>query len=188
MILGPVAGTVRCVLAGCFYAAAVLVGVAASVKHVEPAARARVLGRLLPLVERRGLGRVIARVVGVAELGVAIAALGWSSSISAALLTVGYLAFAAVAARLIAVAAGTDCGCFGAVTSPVRPVHVAANLVGATIAATGIAWPSGTLPQVLADQPWSGVPFTGAVLLLSWLGYLTFTALPDLLAAQAEAD
>jgi hypothetical protein len=159
--------------------------VAATAKITQPAGTARALGRIVPFLDR-GSARVLARVLGVAELAVAAFALGWGSRLSAALLTAAFLAFAVVAARLLAVAAGSDCGCFGQVSSPVRPTHVAGNLIAAAIAAAGIAWPPGNAAHVLADQPWGAVPFVGGVLLLAWLGYLTFTALPDLLTAAAD--
>ncbi len=170
---------------GCFLAVGVLLGVAALAKLADPAPIARALTRVVPSLRYRS-GRAVARVAGLSELGVAIAAVGWGSRAAAALLAAAYLAFAAVAARLLVVAAGTDCGCFGKVSAPVRPVHMAANLVAAAIAACGIAFPPGDAAHVLADQPWAGVPFVGGVLLLAWLGYLTFTALPDLLTVAAE--
>ncbi len=170
---------------GCFLAVAVLVGVAALAKLADPAPSARALSRVVPSLRYRP-GRTVARAAGLAEFGVAVAAVGWGSRAAAALLAAAYLAFAAVAARLLVVAAGTDCGCFGNVNAPVRPIHIAANLVAAAIATCGIAWPAGGAAHVLADQPWAGVPFAGGVLLLAWLGYLTFTALPDLLTVTAE--
>ena len=154
-------------------------------KIAQPATTARALERVLPFL-RRGSGRVLTRAAGLVEFAVAALAVTWGSRISAALLTAAYLLFAAVAARLLAVAAGTDCGCFGQAHSPVRPVHIAGNSVAALIAATGIAWPPGNLAHVLAAQPWAGVPLVGGVLLLAWLGYLTFTALPDLLTVAAS--
>jgi hypothetical protein len=168
---------------GCFLAVAILLGAAALAKLAAPAAGARALRQALPFLGHYGL---LARCAGLAELGVAVFAIGWGSRFAATLLTAAYLAFAAVSGRLLAVAAGSDCGCFGAVSSPVRPMHVAGTVVAAALAATGIAWPPGAAAHGLADQPLAGMPLVVGALLVAWLGYLTFTALPDLLTAQAE--
>lgn len=62
-----------------------------------------------------------------------------AAALAAGALGVAYLAFAAVAGRLLAVGA-SSCGCFGEVDAPLSRVHVAVNLVlavAAGIAATG---------------------------------------------------
>jgi hypothetical protein len=165
----------------------VLLGAAAVAKIARPATTARALERVAPFV-RRGSGRAFTQAAGLVEFAVAVLAVAWGSRLAAGLLTMAYLVFAAVAARLLAVAAGTDCGCFGQAHSPVRPVHIVGNCVAALIAATGIVWPPGNLAHVLAAQPWAGVPLIGGVALLAWLGYLTFTALPDLLTVAASVE
>ena len=170
---------------GCYLAVGVLLGAAAVAKIAQPATTARALERVVPFL-RPGSGRALTRAAGLAEFAVAALAVAWGSRLAAGLLTAAYLVFAVVAARLLAVAAGTDCGCFGQVHSPVRPVHIAGNLVAAVIAAAGIVWPPGNIAHVFADQPWAGVPLVGGVVLLAWLGYLTFTALPELLTVAAE--
>lgn len=60
-------------------------------------------------------------------------------ALAAGALGVAYLAFAAVAGRLLAVGV-SSCGCFGEVDAPLSRVHVAVNLVlavAAGVAATG---------------------------------------------------
>jgi len=169
------------VVAGPFFAAAALLGLAAVVKLLRPdgtvrALRAADLPAAPPLA--RGLGAV--------ELVVAVAALATGSRPAALLVVASYLAFAAFTMRLVARRGGTaDCGCFGASSTPASTLHVALNLAVAATAALAAAAPPGGMAGVVADQPLAGVPFLTLSALCTWLAYLAFTLLPEVLAAAA---
>lgn len=168
-----------------FYAAALLLAGAGIAKLSEPAAVEQALARArLPGIDR--WQRIpLGRTAGVVEVGVAVSAFVWGNRLTAALVALAYLAFAAVAARLISVTAGAEpCGCFGETDTPTTGVHVAVDVAAAAAAAVAVAMPAGSVLDLPARQPWHGVPFLAATLALAWLGYLAFTALPELLSAR----
>lgn len=173
--------------AGWLYAAALLLGGAGVAKVVRPEA----VTRALTAAKVPGLSRLahlpVGRISGVAEVLVAAFALSFGNRAAAALVAAAYLVFAAVAARLLHVQAGQPCGCFGEVRAPVSVVHVVVDLAAAAAAASAVAAPPGGLLTVAGRQPLAGVPFIAATLVLTWLAYLAFTALPTLLDAQATA-
>jgi hypothetical protein len=97
-----------------------------------------------------------------------------------------YLVFAAVAARMLTAEANRQpCGCFGETDSPVSVVHVVVDLAAAAAAVIAVVRPPGSVLDIAHHQPLAGVPFLAGTVLLAWLGYLAFTALPALLDAQA---
>jgi len=126
---------------------------------------------------------LLIRVGGFAEAVVGVAALAVGDRVTAVLLGLSFLAFAAfVALALRRDAPISSCGCFGKADTPPSRVHVAINL-GAVAAAAGVAvQPSAGLPDVLSGQPLAGVPF---VLLLACgvgLAFLALTSLPRTMA------
>ena len=126
---------------------------------------------------------MLVRVGGVAEAAVGVAALAFGDRVSAALLALSYLAFAAfVVLALRRGAPISSCGCFGKADTPPSRVHVAINL-GAVAAGVAVAvQPGAGLVHVLASQPLAGVPF---VLLLACgvgLAFLALSSLPRTMA------
>lgn len=170
-------------VAGPFFAAVALLGAAGLVKLLRPLSTARAL---------RGAGLpgtpLIGRMLGLGEVVVALSALLVGGRISATLVAVCYLGFAGFTARLLLLAGGTSCGCFGDHDAPATSVHVALNLTAATTAALAAGWPPGSLRAFLGDQPWAGLPFLALTLLLAWLAYVTLTLLPELRAASGRHD
>ena len=181
------------VVAGPFFAAAGLLGVAGALKLLRPASTAQALRAAGLAGAASGGGRLgsatIGRLVGGAELALAAGALVVGGRVAAGLLAVTYLGFALFTARLLRTAeAGASCGCFGAVTS--RPP-------GCTWWSTP-AWPWSACPpwcgrsrrsgSVLADQPLAGVPFVALTALCGWLLYALLTVLPDVRAAMAPPE
>jgi hypothetical protein len=169
-------------LAGPFFASALLLAVAGGLKVVRPRSAAHAL-------RSAGLpGTVLlARVLGVVEIVIAVAAIALGGRLTAALVAVCYLGFAGFVVQLRRRAgAQADCGCFGAEASPASPVHVALNLVIALVALAAVAWPTDGIADVLADSPAAGIPFVGFTLLLTWLLLVGFTVVPDLLDAQHD--
>jgi Methylamine utilisation protein MauE len=171
-------------LAGPFFAAALLLAVAGGLKVARPRSAALAM-------RSAGLpGSVlIGRLLGVVEIGIAVAALVVGGPVTAALVAACYLGFAGFVVRLRRRAgAQADCGCFGAETSPASPVHVVLNLVLAAVSLAAVAWPTDGIVDVLADSPAAGIPFLGFTLLLTWLLLVAFTVVPDLLDAQRDVD
>ncbi len=171
---------------GLFHALALLLGLAGVGKVFRPAGATAALDRLHP-PGWNVIGRLpVARILGFAEIGVAITAIVVGSRLSAVVLTLAYLAFTVVAWRL-AVGPATDCGCFGATDSPVGGVHVAVDAAFTLAAAATVVVPPGPLGQ-LPGGPLGGVPQLVLAAVLTGVGYLLFTALPDLTAARRKVE
>jgi hypothetical protein len=107
-------------------------------------------------------GAVAARLAGVVEVALGLAAFLTGARWSAALLAATYLVFAATVAMAERRGAAS-CGCFGAADAPPSGVHVATNLVSAAVAAAAAAVGTESLRVTLADQPAAGVPYLVAV-------------------------
>lgn len=129
-----------------------------------------------------------ARTVGAAEVVVGAAALLVGGPWTAALLALAYLLLALVAVRLLSVAAGTDCGCFGAAAAPISRWHVATDLGFAVAAAVAVVVTTPGLPAAVVTGGWQGVVLVALVGLLAYASYLMTTALPSLAAAGSRKD
>ena len=122
-----------------------------------------------------------ARLLGVAEITIAVLAAVTGSRSAALVVAATYLGFAAFTLRLIARSDGqADCGCFGADEAAATNGHVALDLGAAALAGLAAAAPPGSLGTVLAHQPLAGGPFVALVGLCTWLGYVAYTVLPRL--------
>lgn len=125
------------------------------------------------------------RVLGVAELGLAVAVLATAARPVVAALGLAYVAFTAVALRQRA--RGASCGCFGASDTPTGLHHVLLDgAAGATVlAAAAVGVPPAV--ELLADAPLAGVPLVvaGAIAVVSL--QLLITALPELATARRTA-
>ncbi|WP_328842536.1 MauE/DoxX family redox-associated membrane protein [Nakamurella leprariae] len=176
-------------LVGVLAACAVLLAGAGLAKLLRPLPAVDALDRA-DIPGLTVLARVpLMRLVGLAEIAVAVAVLGPGGRWPAVLLAGCYAALAVVAWQLAVRTPGADCGCFGAAASPLTGWHVVVNLVGVAV---------GVLAAVL-DPPswWSAVTtgpvldallLTAAVLLLAWLLMTLMTALPALLRRLSEPD
>ncbi len=172
---------------GLLSAAALLLAAAGLAKLRRPAPlRSAFAAAAIPGAER--LPPVVAsRSAGAAELVVAAIALCLGGRLGALLITLGYAMLAMLSARMVAVEAGQDCGCFSR-PSPVTHWHTAVNCAGLLIGLFGLALPAGSPLAELLRQPLPGAPVMLAAGLLAYLGYLTMTALPALRAAVAELE
>ena len=178
------------VVAGPFFAAAGLLGVAGALKLLRPASTAQALRAAGLAGAASGGGRLgsatIGRLVGGAELALAAGALVVGGRVTAGLLAVTYLGFALFTARLLRTAeAGASCGCFGAGDEPASGMHVVVNSGLALVGVSAVVWPVPSLGSVLTDQPLAGVPFVALTALCGWLLYALLTVLPDVRAAMA---
>ena len=170
---------------GVFYALAVLLGLAGVAKLRRPAGATRALDRLHP-PGWNVVGQLpIARLLGVAEVIIAVSAVVNGGRAWAVVLTVVYLAFTAVCWRLAA-GPDTDCGCFGVEGSPVSRVHVWVDVGFTASAAVTVIAPAEGIGADLAAGP-AGLVLLAEVAVLVSLGFVLFTAFPELVAARRAA-
>jgi hypothetical protein len=165
-------------------ALAVLLGIAGGAKLVRPAGVTAALDRLHP-PGWNAIGQwPVARLLGLVEIVVAVGAVATGGRVWAAALTVCYAAFSVVVWRLAAGPA-TDCGCFGAASGTVNRTHVTVDVVFTVAAAICVAYPSAGLAQGWGP-PGPALANVMVVGLLVAVGYLAFTALPQLVAARRQ--
>jgi hypothetical protein len=165
---------------GLLTAAAFLLGAAGAAKLVRPVGGTSALATArLP-----GSGRLPAglatRVGGLIELVVAAVAIAVGGRVGAALVAVSYAMLAALSIRLMSVARGADCGCFGR-PSRISHWHTTVNLGYLLVGVAGVCRPVGTLAGLLADRRGDGLILLLAATTLAYLSYLLMTALPELL-------
>lgn len=159
---------------GWFFATAALLVVSGIGKLVDPTATAGAL-RTARLPD----DRFLVRVLGLAELGVGVGNLLWSSFLLAWMQTGLYLAFGlfvlwALSRRLPL----ASCGCFGKPDTPPTWLHVLIN--GTAVIGGGFHAMTGAqgLGSILAEQPLAGLPYVGFVGLGAYCLYLLLGELP----------
>ena len=166
--------------AGPLFAAALLLGIAGLGKLTRPAAT-RVALRQAGLPSDAWSARLLGAVEFAAALGAVVVG-GW---LHASFVTAFYLGFAWFSWRLERRTRGqASCGCFGDASAPVGRLHVVLNLAVAVVVAGAIVQPAEGIATVPADTPWAGVPFLALTALLTWMLYVSLTALPTLLDAM----
>jgi hypothetical protein len=131
--------------------------------------------------------RFAGRLAGLAELLVAFAAVVLGGRLAAGLLATAFAVLALVSIRMMAVAAGQDCGCFAG-PSGITHWHTGVNVAYAVACLLGVLAPSPSLLRELTDHPWTGSALTLSALLLAFLSYLLMTALPELLSAASRVE
>jgi phosphatidylglycerophosphate synthase len=117
----------------------------------------------------------------------ALTALALGGRVGATLLAVAYAGLAAMSIRLMAVARGADCGCFGR-PSRISHWHTAINLGYLLVGLAALRWPTGRLTELLADRPGYGLLLLSAAATLAYLSYLAMTALPELLRLASRTE
>ncbi len=162
-------------------AAAVLLLLAGGAKIARPSTTADLLFSLrVPLLGFPS-AEAQAIVLGVLEMALGVAALAIGGVVTAGLVGVFYVGFAAAVVRALMVGA-TSCGCFGRTESPPTRIHVAGNVGLAVVSFLSIG---GATPiEVMNDQPAGGLGFVILVGVLAGLFLVLFTALPEALAAR----
>lgn len=176
------------IIAALSAAAAVLLAVAGVAKVRTPGPAATMIVTVWPRLRPLRRARLVARAVGVVELGSGIAVLAVGGRVPAVLLIACYLALAAVALRLALGAEHASCGCFGAADGEVGAAHVVLDLCGVGIAVAACVRPPGPITALFADGVLSGLTLCAQALLLAALGYLSITALPALTAARRPLE
>jgi hypothetical protein len=165
---------------GLLSAAAFLLAAAGAAKSVRPGGGNSALAAARLPGSGRLPARTAARVGGLIEFAVAAAAIAVGGRVGAALIALSYAVLAALSVRLMSVARGADCGCFGR-PSRINHWHTVVNLGYLLVGAAGVCWPPGTLTGLLADRPGEGLVLLLAAATLAYLSYLLMTALTDLL-------
>jgi hypothetical protein len=168
---------VELVTAPYLVAAAVLL-LAGAAKLVSPEATASAM-------RDAGLpgSHLLVRGLGGVEVGVGGAALLVAGRLPALALAAAYLGVSAVA--WIQRRSGADCGCFGVGETPVSGVHLAVNAVAVLVSAAAAVAVPPSLPTVLGEAPWWGLPTLAALAVAVLLVRTLLTVLPDVQAARA---
>jgi hypothetical protein len=167
-------------LTGPFLAAVGVLGTAGTLKLARPDGAVRALAAASLPADRR-----VVRVLGSAELAIAIAAVTVPGRVTAALVFFMYLLFAAYVVLLARRGGDTGCGCFGVEDQapPVVPLHVAVTGAAAALAAATSIVGGPLSVRALLDQPLGGAPLVALAAVCAYLVYLTLAVVPDLVAA-----
>jgi hypothetical protein len=160
------------------HVAAGLVLIAGAAKVIRPTATSDALA-----LSRVPAATHLVRLLGAGELALALVVFAVGGRLAFAALSLAYAGFVVVAARQQR--AGRGCGCFGAPTATVGPLHLVTDVVATVIAAAAAVLVVPSLPQMLPV----GTVAAGVSLLLGVtavvLGQALLTSLPELLAARA---
>lgn len=172
---------------GLLNAAAALLGFAGVSKLLRPGpSRSSLAPARIPGADRFS-GPLTVRLMGALETGIAGAALVEGGRIGAALIAVSFAVLTAVSVRMVSVAAGEDCGCFGR-PSQISRWHIAVNLSFALLGAVAMASTPGTMAEEFSHHFFSGIALGGASVALAYLCYLLMTAMPELLWASSTGE
>lgn len=176
-------------MVGLLAAWALLLAVAGGGKLARPRpAATALLSTGLPGTKVLGRARVV-RLTGLAEILVAVAVFVVGGPVSAALVAASYLLLTLVGLAMLRAAPGQDCGCFGSKAQPITGWHLAVNIIGIGIGAAATLWPQPPVLDELVTQDATGrILLCALITLLSWLCYLTMTALPALLNQRTASD
>ena len=173
-------------MVGLLWAAAMILGGAGLSKLFRPGPTAQAIRAADLRGESFFASRFVVRLLGLVELGVAVAVLFSGGTAPAALLSASYLLLTLVAWRMIRVAPGQDCGCFGSSSEPISRWHLIVNGACFLIGAAAVLWPQPSVPDEVTAQGAQGIVLFALTVLLAWLSYLLMTALPALLKLRAK--
>jgi hypothetical protein len=175
-------------MVGLLAAAGLLLIVAGGSKLRAPEAAGAAL-RAARLRMPAGLARPVqVRLLGVIQAGAGAAVLVLDRRPAGLIVLVSFAALAAFSWRMAAVAPDQGCGCFGATDGPVRPRHIAMDLLLAGLGAVAALWPGPGFGPELTRQPMAGLPLIALTALLAYACYLLMSALPDLSAARSASQ
>ena len=167
-----------------YASAAVLLVIAGAVKLARPATTAALLDELGAPAVGPIDGVRLTVLLGVAEIGLGVAALVAELAAIALLVGLLYVGFALTVLRAMRLGAGS-CGCFGRVDAPPSWWHVVGNVA---LAACAFIAATGRSPlEVMDGQPAGGVGFVAIVGVLAGLELVVFTSLPAAMEARRPA-
>ena len=127
------------------------------------------------------------RVGGCSNSRVAVAALALGGRPGAALIAISYAVLAAMSIRLMAVARGADCGCFGR-PSRISHWHTAVNLGFLLVGLAGLRPAPAGWPRCWPTGPATACSCWWPQTTLAYLSYLMMTALPELLRLAVRTE
>jgi len=173
-------------MVGLLWAAAVILGVAGGGKLIRPGPTIQAIRAADVPGEFFFASKFAVRILGLVEIGIAIAVLGGGGAVPAALLSVSYLALTVVAWRMIRVAPGQDCGCFGSSSEPISRWHLIVNGAFCGVGAAAVFWPQPSVFDEVGQAGAQGILLLGLAFLLAWLCYFLMSALPALMNLRAK--
>ena len=154
-------------VAAVYLMAAVLLGAAGAAKAVTPEPAAATLARLhLPH------SPWIVRLLGLAELIVAVSAFVVGGTGPAIALAALYGGFAHAAWSMVRAGSEVPCGCFGQVEMPATRRHVALNILALAAGVVAASWPVEAIDKLFGTQQWLLVPFAVVVAIGAYGAFL----------------
>jgi hypothetical protein len=118
------------------------------------------------------------RIAAAAELIIGVGTLVAEGPAFPALLALSYAAFTGFVAFALSKHTPLDtCGCFGTPDTPPTVLHVLVTAGAAGVGAAAAVTDT-SVADVVADQPWAGIPFAAISLLIAYLAYLVMAVLP----------
>lgn len=171
-------------IAGPFQVVAGLLLVAGVAKLARPTPTSEV-ARAAGIPASTGMIRVFA----LAEVAAAVAVLAVGGRVSALAIAILYGVFAGFVLVLrVRDVQTAGCGCFGReAEEPPGVLHIAVDVIAATIAVAAIVSPVPDVLGVMAAQPLGGIPYVGFLVLGVWLATILLTELPRLAHIAGEA-
>ena len=162
-----------------------LLGVVAGILAVGGLAKLSGPDATVPMLRALGLpsSPMLARVLGLIEVGVGVTAFlvgGWALAAAVAVL---FAVFTVAVLRLRAGGEAVSCGCFGRSSAPPTMVHVVVDAVAALVAVAAAITDAPGFLSMRPDLPAAGVPQLGLTALAVWLGVALLTVLPEALVA-----
>ena len=134
------------------------------------------------------VGPLPVRMLGGAEVAAGAAVLWLGGPVAASAVGLLYGVFALAVGRAL-LAGAESCGCFGRLDAPPSRIHVVANLALAASSFAAAGADGAAIPMIaraLVDSPAVGAALAVEVVVLAGLALVTFTALPEALAARSS--
>jgi hypothetical protein len=162
-----------------------LLGVVAGILAVGGLAKLRGPDATVPMLRALGLpaSPMLARVLGLIEVAVGVAAFLAGGRVPAAAVAVLFAVFTVAVLRLRAGGEAVSCGCFGRSSAPPTMVHVVVDVVAALVAVAAAVTDAPGFVSMRPDLPAAGIPQLGLTALAVWLGVALLTVLPEALVA-----
>ena len=164
-------------------AAALLLTIAGIGKLAQPTSTVTALrAASLPV------GTMAVQLLALFEMAVGVGVIIWATPITLIALAASYAGFTGFTLRLWRQqGAGASCGCFGARTTPVHPIHIWLNVAVSAVVCAGLAWPPSELGAIPGGSPLAGVPLLTVTIAIAGCLYLALTLLPELLTQASAA-
>jgi uncharacterized membrane protein YphA (DoxX/SURF4 family) len=160
-------------------------GVVAGILAVGGLAKLRGPEATVPMLQALGLpaSPVLARLLGIVEVAVGIAAFLVGGAALGAAVAVLFVIFTVAVLRLRSGGEAVSCGCFGRSSAPPTMIHVVVDVVAALVAAAAAITDAPGFVSMRSDLPAAGVPQLLLTALAVWLGVAVLTVLPEALVA-----